>query len=148
MRINATSTATIRTPNSATTQNNTTRQLVCCQESITANAPNIANTNNSSSCAVASETWVDSWVLLRLATTANARPPVNAATNPLACTRSPNSKQISATARVASCAQVSLIQSRRRDHAISTAPSSPIAAPMTSETNSVRTTNQVQSRGR
>ena len=93
---------------------------------------------------MASVTWFGTWALLRLATYANASPPVKAATNPLACSRSPISKQLNATASVANCAQVSLIHPRRYDHAIIAPPSSPTTTPMISERTSVRKMNHSQ----
>ena len=49
LRIKAISTATIRTAKTPSTANSTTRQPAYCQPSLTANAPNIANTTSSSS---------------------------------------------------------------------------------------------------
>ena len=74
----------------------------------------------------------------------NASPPVKAATKPLASMRSPIWKQTSASARVANCAQVSLIHPCRRDHRTTSPPARPIAAPATRESTSVAKMKRIQ----
>src|ERR1700739_2102147 len=87
----ATSTATTRTANNATTPNTTTRQPTWRHTSVTANPPNIANTNSSSTPRRGPAPWVprkdgkDETLEETLnETLASASPPTKAATKPLA----------------------------------------------------------------